>query len=45
MLKVLEEDFARIPDLLARTGDVPVAHDESAPAVAAEPEAVQLGLF
>ncbi len=45
MLKVLEEDFARIPDLLVRGGDVPAAHDEPAPAVEAEPEAVQLGLF
>jgi len=45
MLKVLEEDFARIPDLLARAVDAPAAHDEPAPAVEAEPEAVQLGLF
>ncbi len=45
MLKVLEEDFARIPDLLARAGDSPAAHDEPAPAFEAEPEAVQLGLF
>ena len=44
MLKVLEEDFARIPDLLARAVE-PVAPDEPVPAVEPEPEAVQLGLF
>jgi len=43
MLKVLEEDFRRLPDLLGRTAEKP----EPAPAFApltAEP-AVQLGLF
>jgi uracil-DNA glycosylase len=45
MLKVLEEDFARIPDLLTRTVDVPSPPDEPSSAVEAEPEAVQLGLF
>ncbi|HET7743809.1 MAG TPA: uracil-DNA glycosylase family protein, partial [Gaiellaceae bacterium] len=40
MLKVLEEDFARIPDLLARAVE-PVAPDEPVPAVEPEPEAVQ----
>ncbi len=54
MLKVLEEDFARIPALIERSAAaVPVAvrHDPEAVAVAAPaspaatPEAVQLGLF
>jgi DNA polymerase len=46
MLKVLEEDFARIPELLARTVDEPApALEETAPAVVAEEPAVQLGLF
>jgi uracil-DNA glycosylase len=47
MLKVLEEDFAKIPDLLARTTGVPEAisaPDADAP-VAPEEPAVQLGLF
>jgi uracil-DNA glycosylase family 4 len=45
MLKVLEEDFARIPELLARTTDEP-ANAEPAEAEPAELEpAVQLGLF
>ena len=45
MLSVLEEDFARIPDLLARVSDAPSAEeDEPAPAFEPEP-AVQLGLF
>lgn len=46
MLRVLEEDFARIPGLLERAVDDP--ETESVPAaVAAEPdlESVQLGLF
>lgn len=46
MLKVLEEDFARIPELLERMQEAPV---EDAEALGAErepqPEAVQLGLF
>jgi DNA polymerase len=45
MLKVLEEDFARIPDLLARTVEAPAQPDEAAAVAEAEPEAVQLGLF
>jgi DNA polymerase len=45
MLSVLEEDFARLPELLGRTATppAPVAAPQLAP-VAAEP-AVQLGLF
>jgi uracil-DNA glycosylase len=43
MLKVLEEDFARLPDLLGRTEPEPVATQHLTP-VAAEPE-LQLGLF
>jgi len=44
MLKVLEEDFARIPELLERTQDV---DDIEAPSAERqpEPEPVQLGLF
>jgi uracil-DNA glycosylase len=41
MLKVLEVDFRRIPDLIGRAAEPP---PEPAPAVVAEP-AVQLGLF
>jgi uracil-DNA glycosylase family 4 len=41
MLKVLEEDFRRIPDLIGRAAEPP---PEPAAAVVAEP-AVQLGLF
>jgi len=45
MLKVLEEDFSRIPELLDRTLDEPAA-SEPAPAVQEpDPESVQLGLF
>jgi len=44
MLKVLEEDFARIPTLLDRVVDVPEAEEDFEPA-AAEPDPVQLGLF
>jgi uracil-DNA glycosylase len=46
MLKVLEEDFARIPDLLGRATAPPaeVAPEADAPAVP-EQLAVQLGLF
>jgi uracil-DNA glycosylase family 4 len=45
MLKVLEEDFARIPDLLVRSDVVAAAPEELPPALAEEPESVQLGLF
>jgi uracil-DNA glycosylase family 4 len=46
MLEVLEEDFARIPDLLGRATAPPaeVAPEADAPAVPEQP-AVQLGLF
>jgi uracil-DNA glycosylase family 4 len=46
MLKVLEEDFGRIPDLLSRSTGEPVARDAETDteAVGREP-AVQLGLF
>jgi uracil-DNA glycosylase len=46
MLKVLESDFARLPELLGR-GAVPVrrAGDEPEPTTAAAEPAVQLGLF
>jgi DNA polymerase len=46
MLKVLEEDFARIPALLERVLDQPLAVDEPAHSEPQpEPESVQLGLF
>jgi DNA polymerase len=46
MLKVLEEDFARIPGLLERATTQPSAPAEPmASAVEPEPESVQLGLF
>jgi DNA polymerase len=48
MLKVLEEDFARIPELLARTnGEALPAQGEAddVQAAPAEEAAVQLGLF
>jgi len=45
MLTVLEQDFARIPDLLGRAMDEPTVDDEPAAAVEQEPESVQLGLF
>jgi len=50
MLKVLEQDFAAIPDLIARVeASVPVASVLDAPPVqpetVREPEPVQLGLF
>jgi len=46
MLRVLEEDFARIPALLERAVDEPPVTNEP-PAVepAPEPESIQLGLF
>jgi uracil-DNA glycosylase family 4 len=45
MLKVLEEDFSRIPALLERSAAAPEAAEEIAPAVAETPDSVQLGLF
>ena len=47
MLKVLEEDFARIPALLERAvGETSAATPEpEAPAFEQEPDSVQLGLF
>ncbi len=45
MLKVLEEDFARIPEILERAIESPVVNDDPAPVIEAEPESVQLGLF
>jgi DNA polymerase len=51
MLKVLESDFARIPELLGRAVGAPaplaepLVFAESDELVAAEPAAVQLGLF
>ena len=46
MLKVLEEDFARIPALLERTVDEPLAASElAAVELEPDPESVQLGLF
>ena len=47
MLKVLEDDFSRIPALLARTAEEPQAAplEEDEPALARAAEAVQLGLF
>ena len=45
MLKVLEEDFERIPALLGRALDEPEAPEQPDAAVAPERESVQLGLF
>ena len=45
MLKVLEEDFARIPEILERAVELPAATEDPALAVQPEPESVQLGLF
>jgi hypothetical protein len=46
MLKVLEEDFARIPALLERAPDEPAAMDEPTAADAVpDPDSIQLGLF
>jgi len=46
MLKVLEEDFARIPAILGRALDQPaVAEEPVAAANEPDPESVQLGLF
>jgi uracil-DNA glycosylase family 4 len=46
MLKVLEEDFGRIPELLARSVGEPAPSADDAPVEQfKEPQAVQLGLF
>ena len=45
MLKVLEEDFARIPALLEHALDVPHAAEPAEPEPVPDPESVQLGLF
>jgi DNA polymerase len=46
MLKVLEEDFARIPALLDRELDEPAPLEEPAAADAvSDPDSIQLGLF
>ncbi len=45
MLKVLEDDFARIPELLELSVEDAAAAPEPAPEPAEEPESVQLGLF
>jgi DNA polymerase len=45
MLKVLEEDFERIPALLERVLDEPAVAEQPAAAVEPELESVQLGLF
>ena len=45
MLEVLEEDFARIPRLLDRAVEEPVAAETGATVREPDPESVQLGLF
>jgi uracil-DNA glycosylase len=45
MLQVLEQDFARLPDLLGRSPAEPVAPAPLLAPAAPEPAAVQLGLF
>jgi DNA polymerase len=45
MLKVLEEDFARIPELLEQSIGEPAPAEEVADAAMVEEQAVQLGLF
>jgi DNA polymerase len=45
MLKVLEEDFARIPALLERSRTTVEPAPEPIEALAVDPESVQLGLF
>ena len=45
MLKVLEEDFARIPELLEASPAEPAVAPEPATERVEEPESVQLGLF
>jgi uracil-DNA glycosylase len=45
MLRILEEDFARIPALLERAVEEPAAIEQAAAAAEPDPESVQLGLF
>jgi hypothetical protein len=45
MLEVLEADFRRLPDLLGSVTAPPAPVVELIPPPAAQPEAVQLGLF
>jgi uracil-DNA glycosylase len=45
MLRVLEEDFARIPALLERPVEEPAAIEQAAAAAEPDPASVQLGLF
>ena len=45
MLKVLEADFARLPDLLGRTLEPIAAPPEPEPALALVAASEQLGLF
>lgn len=45
MLKVLEEDFARIPGLLARAVEEPAVAETAVAEREPDPESVQLGLF
>jgi uracil-DNA glycosylase family 4 len=45
MLKVLEEDFARIPELLVRSVGEPAPAPEEPSVLVEESQAVQLGLF
>jgi uracil-DNA glycosylase family 4 len=45
MLKVLEDDFARIPALLESAADAPAPSAEAEVHQAGEPEPIQLGLF
>jgi len=45
MLKILEEDFARIPALLESAADAPATSAESEVHQVGEPEPIQLGLF
>jgi uracil-DNA glycosylase len=45
MLKVLEDDFARIPALLDRVAVEQAEVEEEVPAPTRKPESVQLGLF
>ena len=45
MLKVLEQDFARIPEILERAADEPAPASEPIADAEPDPESVQLGLF
>jgi DNA polymerase len=45
MLQILEQDFARLPELLGREVAPPPPPQPLLAPVAAEPAAVQLGLF